>query len=302
MSVKRWFFGVLLVSLTALPAAAQDGKGDVIYVPTPQVSVDEMLRMAKISAGDFLIDLGSGDGRIVITAATQYGARGLGVDLDTVLLKQARDAAKRLGVSDRAQFIEQNLFETDLSRATVISSYLLPDMNEKLRPKLLALKPGTRIVAHDYDMGEWYPDEQKTLLVPEKQVGDPGKSYVFFWIVPAKIAGKWESLIYAGGRGVIYEFNFDQSFQKASGELKVDGKPAHLPVFNVRGDQVSFEVEVPQGAGVVKHRFQGTVRQDTIEGTVTVAGAPKPLPWTARLKVRGALRISALDAAGGVPR
>lgn len=300
MSLKRWFFGALLVSLTVLPAAAQDGKGDVIYVPTPQVAVNEMLRMAKMSASDYLIDLGSGDGRIVITAATTYGARGLGVDLDTYLLKQARDAARRLGVADRAQFIEQNLFETDLSRATVISTYLLPDMNEKLRPKLLSLKPGTRIVAHDYSMGEWFPDEQQTLLVPEKTVGDPGKSYIFYWMVPAKIAGRWESLVFTGGRGVIYEFDFDQSFQKVSGELKVDGKVSRLPLFKVSGDQVSFEVEVPQGAGVVKHRFQGTVRQDTIEGTVTIAGSQKPLPWTARLKARGEMRISALGVSGGV--
>ncbi|MDP2241530.1 MAG: class I SAM-dependent methyltransferase [Burkholderiales bacterium] len=298
MSTKRWLLSALLLALTALPAAAQDGKGDVIYVPTPQVAVNEMLRMAKISASDYLIDLGSGDGRIVITAVTQFGARGLGVDLDTYLLKQARDTAKRLGVADRAQFIEQNLFETDLSGATVISTYLLPEMNEKLRPKLLQLRPGTRIVAHDYSMGEWFPDEQQTLLVPEKTVGDSGKSYVFYWMVPAKIAGRWESLVFAGGRGVIFEFDFDQSFQKVSGDLKADGKPARLPLFNVRGDQVSFEVEVPQGSGVVKHRFQGTVRQDTIEGTVTIAGAPKPLPWTARLKERGQMRISALDVSG----
>ncbi|MBI4206418.1 MAG: class I SAM-dependent methyltransferase [Betaproteobacteria bacterium] len=292
----------LAAAVFSAAARAQEGRGDVVYVPTPQVAVDEMLKMAKVAANDFVIDLGSGDGRIVITAAKKFGARGLGVDLDTVLLKRARDAAKREGVADRAQFIEQNLFETDLSRATVITTYLLPDMNEKLRPRILALKPGTRLVAHDYDMGEWQPDEEKTLNVPEKTVGDPGKSYVFFWVVPAVIAGLWVSLLYVVGRGVIYEFDFDQSFQRVSGDLRVDGKNARLPIFNVRGDRVSFEIDAPQGTGLVKHRFQGQVKQDTIEGTVTVGTGQKPIKWTARLKKRGELRMSALDAAESASR
>ena len=181
MNLARRWNGVLatVFLLLAPVATAQDGRGDVVYVPTPQVVVDEMLRMAKVGAKDFVIDLGSGDGRIVITAAKKHGARGFGVDLDTYLLKIANDNAKKEGVADRARFVEQNLFETDLSQATVITSYLLPEMNEQLRPKLLTLKPGTRVVAHDYHMGEWDPDEEKTLIVPEKTVGDPGKSYIY---------------------------------------------------------------------------------------------------------------------------
>jgi hypothetical protein len=272
-----------------------------VYVPTPQVVVDSMLTMAKVSANDYIIDLGSGDGRIVITAAKKFGARGFGVDLDEVLLKRANDTAKREGVAERAQFVEQNLFETDLSKATVITTYLLPEMNEKLRPKILALKPGTRVVAHDYDMGEWQPDEERTLIVPEKTVGDPGKSYIFFWVVPAMIAGRWESLVYTGGRGVVYEFDFDQSFQRVSGELWVDGKEARLPIFNVRGERVSFEVDAPQGSGLVKHRFQGVVKQDRIEGTVTIA-AQKPIKWTAQLKKRGEMRLSVLGMAESTPQ
>lgn len=299
MSLKRWFFCALLLSLTALPAAAQEGQGDVIYVPTPGVVVDEMLKMAKVGPGDFIIDLGSGDGRIVITAAEKYGARGIGVDLDTYLVKKARENARVAGVGGKVQFVEQNLFETDLSRATVITSYLLPELNEKLRPKLLELKPGTRIVTHDYDMGEWYPDEQKTIIVPEKDVGDPGKSYIFSYVVPAMIAGKWESLIYSGGKGVIFEFEFDQSFQQISGDVRVDGKEARLPLFKMHADRMSFEVDLPQGAGLVRHRFQGRVARDTIEGTVTI-GAQKPLPWKASIKTRGEMRTSALDATGGV--
>jgi hypothetical protein len=296
------WMGFLAAAMFSAAAPAQEGRGDVVYVPTPQVVVDEMLAMAKIGPADFVIDLGSGDGRIVITAAKKFGARGFGVDLDTYLLKIARESALKEGVSDRAQFFEQNLFETDLTRATVITSYLLPEMNLRLRPKLLTLKPGTRIVAHDYDMGEWYPDEQKTLIVPEKQVGDPGKSYIFFYIVPATIAGRWESLIPLGGRGVIYEFEFDQSFQQVSGDIRIDGQRARLPLFKVRGDEVSFEVDVPQGGGMVKHRFQGRVQQDAIVGTVAVGAGQKPLPWTARLKVRGELRMTAVDVTTGAQR
>lgn len=285
----------LAAAVFSAAALAQEGRGDVVYVPTPQVVVDEMLKMARVGPNDFVIDLGSGDGRIVITAAKKFGARGFGVDLDTYLLKEARNNAKKEGVADRAQFFERNLFETDLSQATVITSYLLPEMNLRLRPKLLTLKPGVRIVAHDYDMGEWLPDEQKTLIVPEKTVGDPGKSYIFFYVVPAAIAGRWESLIYTGGRGVVYEFHFDQGFQQVEGEIRVDGKQVRLPLFKMRGDQVSFEVDAPQGAGLVKHRFQGRVKQDAIEGTVSLGSGQKPLPWSARLKARGELRMTAVD-------
>src|SRR5919205_1092921 len=181
--------------LFTAPAKSQEGRGDVVYVPTPQIVVEELLRMAKIGPNDFLIDLGSGDGRFVITAAKKFGARGFGVDLDTYLLRLARKNAQEEGVSDRASFVEQNLFETDLSQATVISSYLLPQMNLKLRPKILALKPGTRVIAHDYHMGEWYPDSQRDIPVPEKVVGTPGVSYIYMWVVPAKVAGKWQGQI-----------------------------------------------------------------------------------------------------------
>ena len=178
----RWLKMLPLVLTLLAPAAlAQEGRGDVVYVPTPQVVVDEMLSMAKLAANDYVIDLGSGDGRIVITAAKKHGAQGFGVDLDKYQLKVANDNAKKEGVAERARFIEQNLIETDLSKATVITSYLLPEMNLRLRPKLLNLKPGTRVVAHDYAMGEWKPDDEKTLYVPETKVGDPGKSYIFLW-------------------------------------------------------------------------------------------------------------------------
>src|SRR3990172_1847196 len=240
----KWIVSSALLALS-LPLQAQEGAGDVVYVPTPQIVVEEMLRMAKVRPSDFVVDLGSGDGRMVITAAKQFGARGFGVDLDTVLLKMSNENAQREGVSDRATFIEQNLFETDLTQATVITSYLLPEMNEKLRPKILALKPGTRVVTHDYHMGEWDPDDDMTLIVPEKTVGDAGKSYVFFWIVPARVAGRWESQLMAGGKPVSWQFSFEQNFQLVHGTARVGEREVKLPQFRMAGEQLTFKLDVP---------------------------------------------------------
>jgi hypothetical protein len=293
--VKEWT-SILAAALFALApgAQAQEGQGDVVYVPTPQIVVDEMLRMAKVGPNDYLIDLGSGDGRIVITAAKQLGARGFGVDLDKYLLKVANAAASKEGVADRAKFIEQNLFVTDLSPATVVTSYLLPEMNEKLRPKLLALKPGTRVVAHDYAMGEWDPDEEKTLLVPEKVVGDPGKSYIYLYIVPARVAGRWESEIAAGGKAVPYHFSFEQNYQLVHGVARIGDRDVRLPQFRLAGERIAFNLVVPGSGGPVAHRFSGTVKGDTIEGIVTVGegGARKELPWKARQTARGQPNMS----------
>ena len=286
----------VLVALFAPAAAAQDGRGNVVYVPTPQVVVDAMLRMAKVGASDYVIDLGSGDGRIVITAAKQHGARGFGVDLDTYLLKIANDNAKKEGVADRAHFIEQNLFETDLTPATVITSYLLPSMNEQLRPKLLALKPGTRVVAHDYAMGEWDPDDSGTLIVPEKTVGDPGKSYIFFWIVPARVAGRWESQIMAGGKPVSWQFSFEQNFQLVHGTARAGEREVKLPQFRMVGEQLTFRLDVPAGGKPVTYQFRGWLKgDDAIEGTVTVGdgSGQRVMPWRAKQTARGEAKMGA---------
>jgi methylase of polypeptide subunit release factors len=294
----------LALALFAPVAHAQEGRGDVVYVPTPQIVVDEMLRMAKVGASDYVIDLGSGDGRIVITAAKKLGARGFGVDLDTYLLKIANATAQKEGVVDRARFVEQNLFETDLSQATVITSYLLPEMNQKLRPKLLALKPGTRVVTHDYHMGEWEADEEKTLLVPEKVVGDPGKSYIFLYIVPARVAGRWESDIAVGGKPVAYQFNFEQNYQLVHGTARAGDRDVKLPQFRLAGERVAFNLPVPASSGPVIHRFNGLVKGDVIEGTVTIGdgSGQRVIPWKAKQTARGDSRVSAIgvNATGGV--
>jgi len=270
-SIRSLLAALLVAGGLAAPSAiAQEGAGDVVYVPTPQVVVDTMLRMAKVGSADYIIDLGSGDGRIVITAAKKFGARGFGVDLDKVLLKVANDAARTEGVADRASFIEQNLFETDLAKASVITSYLLPEMNEKLRPKILSLKPGTRVVAHDYHMGEWQPDENDTISVPEKTVGNPGWSYVYLWYVPANASGRWQVRMPVGGQTQAVDVEFAQRFQMLEGTAKFGDRTAKLQGARMRGESATFWATLGSGASAVRHEFNGRVQGDTMTGTVRI--------------------------------
>ncbi len=291
MKLASMMGGVAMVigGMFALPAAAQEGRGDVVYVPTPQIVVDTMLEMAKVSARDYLIDLGSGDGRIVITAASKFGASGFGVDLDTYLLKLANQNAKKAGVTDKVHFVEENLFMTDLSRATVITSYLLPEMNLKLRPKLMALKPGTRIVAHDYHLGEWDPEEQRELVVPEKKVGTPGISYVFSYVVPARVPGKWQSLVNIGGRETPMEFSLQQEFQEVEGKVEIRDRSAEL-----RGRILGERIRLVAGGrgGVPRHEFTGQIGDGSITGTVVIGeGATRQqAAWIAKQVQRGELK------------
>jgi hypothetical protein len=293
----KWFAALSAIGTAGAFGAAwaQEGAGDVVYVPTPQIVVESMLNMAKVSAKDYIIDLGSGDGRIVITAAKKYGARGFGVDLDEVLLKRANDTAKREGVADRAQFVEQNLFETDLSKATVITTYLLPEMNEKLRPKILQLKPGTRVVAHDYHMGEWQPDDNDTLSVPEKTVGNPGTSYIYLWYVPANAAGKWQIRTPVAGQTLAVDLDLSQRFQMLSGNARINERSAQLQGARVRGEDVTFWLTVGSGANAVRHEFNGRLQGDTMTGTVRVHAGKKidQAAFTAKRTAAGKLDIGA---------
>jgi len=292
MMQRNWIWSAGLGLVLAMPlllrAEEERGVGDVVYVPTPQVVVEDMLRMAKVGPKDFIIDLGSGDGRMVITAAKKFGARGFGVDLSDDLLKESNKNAADQGVSDRANFIKHNLFETDLSQATVISSYLLPEMNQKLRPKILNLKPGTRVIAHDYHMGDWNADEQNMLLVPEKVVGTPGVSYTYLWVVPAKIGGRWQSQPTSGAQPESWEFDFTQRFQMFDGVAKNGAQNIKLPNSKLQADQISFVIFSKPGDNSTRHEFKGTVKGDVIDGTLKIGegAAQKQLPWSAKLVQR----------------
>jgi SAM-dependent methyltransferase len=211
MTMKRSRAALALFALAATLAHATE---EVPFITTPDEVTVTMLRMAAVTPRDFVIDLGSGDGRIVITAARRYGARGLGVEIVPELVEKSRESARRAGVADRALFREQDLFRTDLTAASVITMYLLPEVNLQLRPALLALRPGTRIVSHDWDMGDWKPDRTETVDVPDKPIGLEKKSRVHLWTVPAKVDGLWCGPKAKGG-----ELAIRQSFQHASARL-----------------------------------------------------------------------------------
>lgn len=222
----------LLLTFMAGSAVAQtDPRLDVPFVPTRDEVVQGMLEMGQVEEGDLLYDLGSGDGRIVITAAKERRVKGVGVDLDPQRIREARANAKREGVEDQVEFIQGNLFNTDFSKATVVTMYLLPDVNLRLRPRILnELKPGTRVVSHAFDMNEWEPDEKARVE----------GSYIYMWIVPAKVAGAWEWETNDGNR---YQVELDQQFQEVSGKAWVDGRPAQLTKAELRGDRLQLTIQ-----------------------------------------------------------
>jgi hypothetical protein len=208
---------LIAVALLVAPAADAD---EVPFVVSPDNVTLAMLQAAKVTSEDYVIDLGSGDGRIVILAARRFGARGLGIEIDPALVAKSRENARNAGVDSRVSFREQDLFKTDLSPASVITLYLLPEVNMQLRPKLLALRPGTRIVSHDFDMEDWEPDRTLTVDAPDKIIGVEKKSKVYLWTVPARVEGLWCGVGKAKGRSI----TLSQRHQKV--RIDVPGGPA----------------------------------------------------------------------------
>ncbi len=248
---------LLAVLAHSAPAAAQFPY-DVPYVPTPPVVVEEMLRLARVGPADFVIDLGSGDGRILIAAAKKFGARGIGVDLDPERIEESVYGAQLAGVSDRVAFERQDLFKFDISRASVVTMYLLPSVNLKLRPRLLKeLKPGTRIVSHDFDLQDWQPDQKSTV-----------RKNVFLWIVPAQVAGRWGVTLALPAGGRSYEIELRQKFQEIDGVVRFDRKMTGLWNARLSGEHISFVVVDDSGPVETNLYFDGRVGGDTIEGTI----------------------------------
>jgi len=280
--------GAILIAVLATAARAQEKDLDTPYVQTPQNVVDKMLEIAKVGHDDYVIDLGSGDGRMVITAAARYGARGFGVDLDRRLVNLANRNAAKAGVAKRAVFYERDLFDTDVSQATVLTLYLLPDVNLAIRARLLAtLKPGTRIVSHDYDFGDWPPDLQLEMPAPGKKVGARQVSKVFYWVVPGLAAGKWRWQLRRDGKTEEYELTLDQNFQKLGGALLAGGRVAKLENLALVGEQLSFSAMVTTGAGTVRQEYSGRISHHAMDGTVRVlrgdqpGDRPEQLTWSA---------------------
>jgi precorrin-6B methylase 2 len=227
------------------PQVGQEGK-DVIWVPTPEGLIAKMLDMAKVTSADTVIDLGSGDGRTVIAAAKR-GAKALGIEYNPDMVELSKRNAEKAGVAGKANFMKADLFESDFSQATVITMYLLPTINVKLRPKILDLKPGTRIVSHAFTMDDWQADQTESF---------DGRT-AYMWIVPAKVEGTWQ---FAQG-----ELSLNQNFQNVTGTVRSGGAPAAITSGKLRGDQISFN------AGNTE--YTGRVNGNSIEGTMRGASS-----------------------------
>jgi SAM-dependent methyltransferase len=241
------------------PTPAPSVELDAPYVPTPAFVVKAMLTLGGVGPGDIVYDLGSGDGRLPIAAVKDFGAaKGVGIDLDPVRVAEAKANAKKAGVVDRVTFHEGDMFEFDFSEATVMPLYLLPDMMIKLRPKILELKPGSRIVAHDYALGDWEADKVEAM---------DGRT-LYFFVVPAKVNGTWEWR--AGGR--TYRADLGQTYQKVAGTLYIDGEktPVEIPVLS--GDSLKFEARLRGPNGTQPLAFEGKVAGDSMDATVVLAG------------------------------
>ena len=238
------------------PKVGQEGK-DVIWVPTSQTLVDKMLDAAKVTPNDFVIDLGSGDGRTVITAAKR-GAKALGIEYNPKMVELSRSNAEREGVAEKASFVQADLFQTDLSPATVITMFLLPEINLQLRPKILDLRPGTRVVSNSFTMGDWTADE-----TVEAREDCTSYCKAYFWIVPAKVGGTW--------RMPASELALEQKYQNVSGTLKTKSGTTKITNGKLQGDQITFL------AG--KTQYSGRVNGAVIEGTARSGG--KESNWKA---------------------
>ena len=277
LPAARLFAILLTAAALALPGAAtaqsteftpqvgQEGK-DVIWVPTPQALVEKMLDMAKLTAQDIHYDLGSGDGRTVITAAKR-GAQAVGVEFNPDMVALSERTAAKEGVSAKAKFINGDIFQTDFSHATVVTLYLLPSLNVKLRPTILKMKPGTRVVSHAFTMDEWQPDQTENV---------EGRT-AYLWIVPAPVEGAWRWNGYGSGPKE-YQVRLRQQFQKVEGEVELDGRPGQLRDVKLRGDEISFTVLDASGT---RRDFSGRVTGNSMQGLMKPLGGAGEAKWSA---------------------
>ena len=264
MKLSRFLLYVLLTSWLNLalastttpsaeykPQVGQEGK-DVIWVPTPEGLIDKMLEAAKVSDKDTLFDLGAGDGIIAITAARKYGAKSVGIEYNPEMAQFARRKVAEAGMTDKVKIITGDIFQEDFSAATVVTLYLMPHLNLKLRPILLKMKPGTRVVSNTFTMGEWEPDET---VFDQHWKG-------YFWVVPAQIEGAW---VMTGMEGGPLRLNISQSFQNIGGTLTRGGQTLALLGAKLRGDEVKFQFVTPDRK---VHAFSGRLEGRRLTGTV----------------------------------
>jgi Methylase of polypeptide chain release factors len=245
------------------PSVGQEGK-HVIWIPTPDALVQAMLDIVKIQPNDILYDLGSGDGKIVIAAAKRYTIKAVGIEYNPDLVSLARRNALRAGVEDRARFIQGDIFKEDFSKASVLALYLLPDLNLKLKPIILAMPPGTRVVSNTFDMGSWPADATIEL--------DPSNR-AYYWVVPARVQGRWQLDDPAGT--ALAELELRQDFQLLSGSMLLGGERFSIVSGRMQGEAITFSYgrSTPAGSTVLGS-FQGTVQAGLLEGSLSEAGKP----------------------------
>jgi len=270
----------LLASLLACAGAQAADKEPVNagpYVPSPTSVVSDMLTLAKVDAKDFVIDLGSGDGRIVLTAAKVFGARGFGVDINEKLVKEANEAAKIQGIADRASFMVQDLFKTDIRKATVVTMYLLPNTVNMLKDKLLTeLAPGTRILSHDYPLSGWIPETYRQFDLQDKvAISGVTTTLIYLYVVPARAQGRWTAKLPPQLAKELTSLELRQAVTRVSGEFRLGGKDVPIHDARMRGDQISFKLAAADRVW----NFTGTVKGPSIEGIAQADDVKAP--WSA---------------------
>jgi len=291
--MKKLLFPLLVLIPTFLSGQLylQEKPLDVPYVPSRPEVVATMLRMAQVSKDDVLYDLGCGDGRIVITAAQLYGTRGVGIDIDPERIQESQENAAKANVGHLVKFLEQDLFQADFHEATVVSLYLLTSVNVRLRPNLLAqLRPGTRVVSHNYAMDTWKPDDSAVVMVNETTHN------VYFWVVPANVSGTWEGSWSDGGRKTAFRLELEQHFQYPSGGIKLGDSEAILTEINLNGDKLQFTAGGDDFSAGLTMVFAGKVTGNEMQGSVDIKtsdGRNSRTSWKAK---RNPLSIKPLDA------
>lgn len=260
----RWLAWAFAMA-ASLAAPAQDSLAPVPFITTPDEVVMRMLQMAGTGTSDLVVDLGSGDGRIVIAAARSFGARGLGIELDGELVEKSRAHARNAGVADRVSFAHGDVLAADLSQATVVTVYLLPGLIDRLQPRFLEqLRPGTRIVSHAFRMTGWPPDHAETLRISRPHPGQGDESTLYLWVVPAEVRGVWRA---AGS-----EIRIEQNFQQLDIEGRLGGRTLQAPRGSLRGRDITLE----DGAA----RFRGRIQGDQMAGELILPDRRVPLVLT----------------------
>jgi precorrin-6B methylase 2 len=306
LEMKRRYSTISLIGLLAAMtliflsiAPAQQKEPEVPYVSTPDEVIAEMLRIAKVDKDDVLYDLGCGDGRIVITAAKMYGCRGVGIDINPERIRESRENAIKAGVSDKVKFIQMDLFEAEFREASVVTLYLLSGVNLRLRPKLfLELRPGSRVVSHEFSMGKWEPDATSSVKAEnyrdpylfnygDEQIDDYWRTHkVYLWIIPGNVKGTWKLTIPDISGNDEVTLRFDQEFQRVRGQV-LEGASA-ISVFikdvKIRGNMLLFTLERKLKGRTESLHFEGIIQGNTMRGTMEIEGGPGKgkIKWTAK--------------------